>query len=243
MRIRTGFINPNTEKPVQEGLNKPFYCVARIGGESVKAVAKRIDAQRIEAECVCAALMRKWGISVPEPVLLTHQDGSVVFGSLDTDYPNLKHPLGIKEGLSDSVLNPLIREAAEVVCKWDDIGKAMAADELIENGDRNLGNFLWDGGDGHAYIDHERALGLWPFKENAIAVLARLAGEVTKIQMQAATFAYSGETGNAGTLDPEPDMDFMWGVDFIAQRVRTLGEHVLARFPQPVDLFSQNDDT
>ncbi len=242
MRIRIGEIIPNTETPIGEGVTRPVLCVARVEGESVSVVAKRLDTQKIEAECVCAAIMRHWGISVPEPVLLTHPDGSMLFGSIDAGYPNLKHPLGIVDDLPEPALSLLKRRAAEVVCKWDDIGKAMVADEIVENGDRNLGNFLWDGEDGHAYIDHERTLGLFPFGLNAIAILAVIAGEVEKTRMQAATFAYTGVPGHLAALDPHPGLDFAWGVDFVVQRVQSLGNKVIARFPQPRDLFSQNDD-
>jgi hypothetical protein len=237
--IRRGEIIPNTEAPISEGVTRPVACIARIDGESVRVVAKRIRRQEIEAECVCAILLRAWGISVPEPVLLSGADGAVLFGSVHTEYPDLKHGLGIVPGLPAEIEEKLIAIAAAIICTWDDAAQALAADELIENGDRNIGNFLWDGEE-HAYIDHERALGLQPFTGNVIAKLANIAGETTKMRMMSATFAYAKQAESLPGMGPQDDMDFGWGLDFITERVRNLGERVLARFPTPRDLFNQD---
>ena len=237
--IRRGQIIPITEAPIGEGITRPVACIARIDGESVRVVAKRIRTREIEAECICAILLRSWGISVPEPVLLPADDGTVLYGSVHTEYPNLKHGLGIVSGLSTEREKKLFIIAAAIVCTWDDAAQALAADELIENGDRNIGNFLWDGED-HAYIDHERALGLQPFDENTIARLAEIAGETTKMRMMSATFAFKKQTEPLPSMDHQDHMDFAWGVDFIAERVRNLGERVLAQFPTPRDLFNQD---
>ncbi len=237
--IRRGEILPNTEAPIGEGVTRPVACIARIDGESVRVVAKKIRKQEIEAECVCAILLRAWGISVPEPVLLSRADGAVLFGSVHVEYPNLKHTLGIVPGLAAEKKEKLIAIAATIVCTWKDAAQALAADELIENGDRNIGNFLWDGED-HAYIDHERALGLQTFSRNIIANLAEIAGEATKMRMMSATFAFEKQAESLPTLHPQDDVDLGWGLDFITERVRNLGERVLARFPTPQDLLNQD---
>jgi hypothetical protein len=60
---------------------------------------------------------------------------------LDLDPPSpppiLFHPLGWRE--SQCPLDSLILRAAHIVNAWEDAPKALAADEAIENGDRNLG--------------------------------------------------------------------------------------------------------
>lgn len=243
MKIRSGIVDPGTAMPIDEGVTGPIRYVATIDGERLSVVAKKMGAKQTEAECICAAILRHWGISVPEPVLLSHPDGSLLFGSIHTGYPDLKHRLAIVDGLTKQQLEPLILRAAHIVNTWEDAPKALAADEAIENGDRNLGNFLWDGENEHAYIDHERALGNEGFKSNQIAILSVLTGEYQKMQMSAATFAFSELRNSLDFPDPELGLDFQRGIDFVREKVQFLGAKVLARFPRPVDLFNQNDDT
>ena len=48
--IRRGEIIPNTEVPISEGVTRPVACIARIDGESVRVVAKKMRRQEIEAD-------------------------------------------------------------------------------------------------------------------------------------------------------------------------------------------------
>ncbi|WP_312283509.1 HipA family kinase [Candidatus Igneacidithiobacillus taiwanensis] len=191
--IRTGEIVPGTETPAGEGITAPFYCVAAVDGERVRVVGKRIPLEDVERECICAVVMESWGIMVPEPLILRDPADALCFGSLHAGYPNLKKQLAIADGLTPEQKDILITVASHIICAWEDAPRALVADEITENGDRNLGNFLWGGGQDHYYIDHERALGGAPFERNLMVEYAIRSGRQEEIKRSSVEFARSVE--------------------------------------------------
>ncbi|MGE0049448.1 MAG: hypothetical protein AB7T01_11030 [Acidithiobacillus sp.] len=234
--IRRGEIIPGTEQPLSDGVTAPVACVAIIDGERLRVVAKRIPQPAIEAEYLCAVLLREWGVAVPEPALLTDQQGATLFGSIHTNYPNLKQRLF--DEVPPELQNRLHEIAANIVCSWDDAPTALAADELIANGDRNPGNLLWDGGDDHAYIDHERCLGLVPSEKNILAILALASEKRSHMELRSETFAFQSQSDGLPPLPAvEGELNLQWALDFLGQRMPNFGEMVRSRFQHTGDFF------
>lgn len=240
MKLRVGALIPNTETPVGEGVNGANRAVIRVDGILRAAVVKRIPLPAVFAECFCGILLRMWELPTPEPVLI-HDNGAVLFASMDAGYPNLKKRLNWSDSLPDSQKEVLVGICARIVCSWPDLPRALAADEAISNADRNLGNFLWDGSE-HAYIDHERTLGLYEQLDNKIAQLAIIAQKQDEIERAGIAAALTLDR-SAPTRVVADDVDFSAFVAHVERRLSGLANLVLSRFPKPADLLSglQND--
>ncbi|WP_060733569.1 hypothetical protein [Burkholderia cenocepacia] len=236
MKLRIGDLVPNTETPVGEGVNSAVRAIIRVDGKSYAAIVKRIPIEAVLAECFCGLLFRLWELPTPEPILLQSGD-DILFASLDVGYPNLKKRMGWPDTLASGQRQILETMCARIVCSWDDIAKAMAADEAIANADRNLGNFLWDGAN-HSYIDHERTLGLWPHERNIIAILAQLAGRAEEIQRSGVAAALVLDPTAQTKISGPDGVDFSAYATFVAGQLQGLARRVLARFPEPKDLLS-----
>lgn len=243
MKLRIGTIAAGVETPVGDGINRPVRATVRVDEASHAAVIKRLPPQAVLAECFCALLLRGWGLPVPEPVLIIENQG-LVFASLDSGFPSLKQRLGWHETLPQPQQDILSRLGAAIVCGWSDAPRALAADEAIANADRNLGNFLWDGAE-HAYIDHERTLGLAAHTANLMAMLAELAGKSGEMEAAAVTAALALDASLPGSIkapDTAPEqVDFSPLVEYVEARLPALASRVLARFPKPHDLLAGLD--
>jgi hypothetical protein len=181
-------------------------------------------------------LFRAWELPTPEPILVS--DGAdILFGSMDAGYPNLKKRLGLSETLPEAIRAQLEIDCARIVCSWDDISKAMAADEAIANADRNLGNFLWDGS-AHAYIDHERTLGLVQQEWNIIAELAKIAGAAEEIEKGGVAAALLMDSSTPSKLEAPEDFDFSTFVTYVEGQLKGLANRILSRFPKSHDLLT-----
>ncbi len=236
MQLRTGQIIPGAETPVGEGINRPVRTTIRVDEGIHAAVIKRIPQSAVLVECFCALLLRGWGLPVPEPILVTEGD-NLVFASIDAGYPNLKQRLGWRDNLPEAQAEQLRRIGAAIICAWQDAPKALMADEAIANADRNLGNFLWDGGE-HAYIDHERSMGLIPHTTNLMAVFAALAGKTVDMETGAVAAALSADRGMPASIENPEGIDFSPLVAYVETRLPTLATRVLTRFPKPHDLLT-----
>ncbi|MGN8188227.1 hypothetical protein ACTJLD_19805 [Burkholderia sp. 22088] len=239
MKLRAGTLVPNTETPVGDGVNAAVRAVIRVDGVSHLAIVKRIPLQAVLAECFCGLLFRIWGLPTPEPILI-QDNGDVLFASMDAGYPNLKKRLGWNDQIPESQQQALLKFCADIVCGWTDSAQAMAADEAIANADRNLGNFLWDGTD-HAYIDHERTLGLYPQDANIIAELAKFAGKADEIERAGVAAALVLDASAPTRITPPENVDFSTFVAYVERQLQGLAGRVLARFPKPTDLLSGID--
>ena len=209
-----------------------------IEGETHRAYVKMLPAEHCAAEAFCALLLKTWGLSVPEPVLVEHE-GSVWFGSLDAEYPSLKQRFQINRNWPEEVMEALVKTAAEVVSAFPSVGLACAADEAINNNDRNLGNILWDGGE-PSWIDHERALGMEPGDRNKLAELALIADKAADVQRSAIAAALTMARDVLSGVEEQIPGDVSHFTALVSARLTRIGNLVDARFPAPAhDLFSQ----
>ncbi|MEW6560867.1 MAG: hypothetical protein AB1412_11820 [Pseudomonadota bacterium] len=236
MRLRTGTLIPGTETPVGTGRNSPVRATIRVDSALHLAIVKRLPREGVLAECFCAMLFRGWGLPTPEPIII-HEHGSLIFGSLDNGYPNLAQRLGFSEELPIEHKKQLELAGSHIVCSWDDAPKATAVDEAIANADRNLGNVLWDGTD-HAYIDHDRTLGLIAQQYNLLAEMAQIVGKAREIEQGAVAAALSLDTTLPSRFDVPDGVDFSQFVHYTQQRLSGLGVRLLNRFPKPDDLLT-----
>lgn len=239
MSIENVTVIAGTETPVGDGINQPMRCLVRFPDQSIQAaIVKRLTAQGVAAEAFCALLLRGWGLSVPQPALVA---GEIAFASLDMGYPNLKQRIGWSETLPDAVKKVLVIYGAKLVAGLADTPRALAADEAIDNRDRNFGNILWDGNN-VGWIDHERAFGLGPEPDdNKLATMIVTSG-VDYTGIQAAAVAVSLSLGAQAINDAVTEYGILGVESFAAQvtaRLGPLASRVLQRFPQPIDLLSQ----
>ncbi|MEN9493655.1 MAG: hypothetical protein RJA63_4104 [Pseudomonadota bacterium] len=128
-----------------------------------------------------------------------------------------------------------------VILKRQPLPQVLAADEAIDNRDRNLQNVLWNG-TSELWIDHENALG------NG----ARLK-DTNKLCEMAVALGRDGDMSRAAIAawmvldraEPEAARDLLAvhadtsaQASFVAQRLSGLGQRILSRFPAPNDLLS-----
>lgn len=234
--LRIGTLVPNTETPIGDGLTGAQRAVIRVEGRTQAAVIKRIAVEAVIAECFCGLLFKEWGLPTPEPILV--RDGeAILFGSMDMGYPNLKRRLGWAPGLPSAQQRLLESASAAIVCTWSDAPLALAADEAISNADRNLGNFLWDGAE-HAYIDHERTLGLIAQRRNLLAEIAILAGRADDVERASVTAALVIDTAAPHRIEMPEGVDFSVFVTHVEKQLQGLPSRVLNRFPRKEDLLT-----
>lgn len=237
MNLETAELVLGSETPSGDGVTGATRCVLMLkSGERRAAVLKRIPRQAVLAEAFGALLLQAWGLTVPQPFLVP-VDGAICFASADAAYPSLKQRLGLV-GLPEGPLaNALALAAAIIVAGLPQTPLALAADEAIDNRDRNLGNVLWDGAQ-EAWIDHELAFGLATHlaEDNKLATMAAMAGmsDTVKKSAIAAWLAIDRATPEAVAIVANaPEF-----AKLVSARLVALGVRVLNRFPAPVDLLS-----
>jgi hypothetical protein len=215
--------------------------LASPGRSNFSAIVKRDAIHQVIAEAFCALLLRGWRIPVPDPYLVA-DPGGVAFGSADATYPNLCQRLGIA-GYENGSAEHLaaVRLAMRLASQLPSAPLVAAADEAIDNRDRNLGNILWDG-TSEAWIDHAFALGNGTHF-NDVNLLCEMA-----IQSGLADDMRSSSTAQWLLMDRNaPDVvkaelgafvDTSNQARFVTDRLNQLGMRLLARFPTPQDLLS-----
>ncbi len=236
MKLRIGALVPGSETPVGDGASRPVRAVILVDGTLHAAIVKRIPLENIVAECFCAILLRAWKLPVPEPVLVRDGD-AMLFASLESVYPSLKQRIGWRPHLPDDARRAIEDYGIRLVCGLPDAALALAADEVIANADRNLGNILWDGAE-HAYIDHERTLGLVPFEHNLLALFAIYAGKAEAIEKAAVAAALTLSSDVLHKIDLTAGLDAGPSVEYVEKRLPVLAMRILDRFPKPSDLLS-----
>lgn len=244
MSIGWATIVPGTEMPAGDGTTGAVRCIlASPGRSNFAAIVKRDALQQVVAEAFCALLLRGWGAPVPDPYLITEANNNVAFGSADATYPNLNQRLGIAGfAIGSAEHQAAIGIATRLASQLPSAPLVAAADEAIDNRDRNLGNILWDG-TSEAWIDHAFALG------NGAQHLA----DVNKLCQMAIYSGLSEEMRSASTAqwllmdrdkpgDAKKELnafiDTSNQVSFVTDRLNQLGMRLLARFPTPQDLLS-----
>ena len=167
MSIEYGTLNPASVVPIGVGLTGACRAIVYIGGLAEKCVVKKIPDQAIAAESFCSVLAAALQLPVLEPVVVTDpRDQSRWFGARELPYPSLGTFLASPSNPSTTELQVL----AGILFQWANCPYAISFDQLVLNGDRNVGNLLWDG-KSFTLIDHERALGLFPMQSNKLAQL------------------------------------------------------------------------
>lgn len=189
--IRTAQVLPGTEIPAGDGLTGALRCTLILpDGTQRAAILKRAPLGEVAAEAFAALLLRAWGLPVPEPFIVDEPEAPA-FASADAGYPNLKQRLGLPH-MPDCER----RQRAELVgCRiattLPTSALAAAADEAIDNRDRNLGNILWDGAS-EDWIDHAYALG-----QRAMADVNKLCAMATAARPSCAPAAPGRRTSGA----------------------------------------------
>ena len=153
--VEIGLMLPGAMKFSDENVNPTWKAHIRTHSEVLVAYVKKISPRKIYIECVCALLGRLLGLPIPKPLIVkvTSDNFSdipddkfvLAFGSQDAGYPSFRRYTRNEEAWDK------LREFTLIA----DIG---LFDEWIANWDRNVGNFLYDGGKKFSFIDHENAI-------------------------------------------------------------------------------------
>lgn len=156
-QIKIGLMLPGATSFNDHNVNPTWKGHVKTHDSVVVAYVKQVTVQELYAECVCAAIGRSLGLSIPKPIIVkvTHTifeeipegEYALAFGSEDAGYPSFRRYFKSEEAL----------EKLKSYSKALDVG---VFDEWIANWDRNVGNILYDGGDKFSFIDHENALEL-----------------------------------------------------------------------------------
>ncbi len=239
MGIEVVSIIEGTDSPVGDGMSAPIRALVRFDDQSTRrAIVKLLPAPALAAELFCAALLRGWGLDVPEVAIV--RGDPMRFASLDTGYPSLKQRIGLANDMPVTVKNALALYGAKLVASFKETPRALVADEAIANRDRNLGNLLWDGSDA-TWIDHERALGVCELPDqNLLASMSVAVGEAERVRQAAVAIAMTlGPQAVEEALSECADVSESAGfADQVKGKLTILASMVLRRFPQPNDLLS-----
>jgi nucleotide-binding universal stress UspA family protein len=117
---------------------------------------------------------------------------------------------------------------------------AAAADEAIDNRDRNLGNILWDGRS-EAWIDHAYALGQRAMADvNKLCAMAQTAGTADALRTGAVgqALALDRRAIAAAAMAMPASMGAQQLAALVSARIGSVAASLLSRFPAPDDLLS-----
>ncbi|KPY68573.1 Uncharacterized protein ALO94_03608 [Pseudomonas syringae pv. spinaceae] len=185
-------------------------------------------------------LLREWGLPVPTPYLVDEPTG-LAFASADATYPNLAQRVGLGNFPEDSPqYAKALSMACELICGLSSSPLA-AADEAIENRDRNVGNVLWDG-TSEAWIDPAYSLGNGAHlaDANKLCTMSVIASKQDDFSRSAISYWMMMDRGY-----PDQVLRVMEAISpmhaqssEICQRLSVLGTRLLTRFPTANDLLS-----
>lgn len=242
MKLEVATLVLGSETPTGDGITGALRCVLILpDGRRRAAVLKRGSVGQIAAEAFSALLLRRWGLPVPEPFLINEASG-IAFASADTAYPNLKQHLGLDALPAGAARNAAMLIACDLACKLPSTPLAAACDEAIDNRDRNLGNILWDG-QAEAWIDHAFALGEGVHlpDDNKLCIMASSLANYDNIVRSSVAQALVLDRTSPSEVDDVLADSPIGRQDlavFIATRISSLGNRMLARFPSSADLLS-----
>lgn len=241
MRIELATVVPGSETLIGQGATGALRCVLTVPDGSKRAgVLKRGPVGQVAAEAFSALLLRAWGLNVPDPYLVD-EGGAIAFASADLSYPNLKQFCNYDALPAGPVRRAVEYYAAHLACGFASTPLAIAADEAIDNRDRNLGNILWDGRE-EAWIDHAFSLGQGPSQPdlNKLCLMAVQCSQherLARASVSQALVLDQTAAGSAQAALPAPLGSLSLSA-YVAPRITSLASRVLARFPQPSDLLS-----
>jgi len=140
----------------QGNVNQVWMATVEAESGQYNAYIKKISTQSIFTESVCAMAGRKLGLDIPKPFIVS--DGkNIMFGCEDVGFDSFKQFVDKGD-----------QAAALALASWCGLHDAVIFDEWIANGDRNQGNFLYNGDGSFTLIDHERALGSEDWEKNGL---------------------------------------------------------------------------
>lgn len=238
--LKTAQLVPGTESAAGDGLTGALRCVIELpDGSRRAAILKRGPLGEVAAEAYSACLLLRWGLPVPQPHIV-HEAGGIAFASSDAGYPSLKRRLGLGDLPPGPARFEAEKIAAAIAVSLPSAPLAAAADEAIQNVDRNLGNILWDGAS-EAWIDHADALGNSRQPDaNKLCAMSVMSQNNAEFQRSAVAHALtinrSAHDDAAAAMPAEFDGQAL--AAFVAARVNSLASALLTRFPQPQDLLS-----
>jgi hypothetical protein len=242
MKLPTAELVAGSETPAGDGISGALRCVLRLPDRSQRsAILKRGPLEEIAAEAFAALLLRAWSLPVPDPYLVV--DGNALsFGSADVGYPNLKQALGLAALPVGPAFDAAVAVALSLATSLPTAPLAAACDEAIENRDRNLGNVLWDG-QSEAWIDHALALGRGHAHPDQNKLCAMVAGKPDQDRFSRATVAQAllldrAFPGDAEAVTSATAVGMHGHAAFVAGRLASLGNRLVARFPTAADLLS-----
>jgi hypothetical protein len=155
--IRTGrivnFIGPAGNGKFGAQTVKIAFHDARF---EVNAYAKRLTELEFLVELMAALMGIEMGLPIPEPVAAVSENNEVWFASVDMKFPDLSRHLTVANNQIQNTAQNV--EILRRLANWPAIQQAIGFDEWIANGDRNIGNVLFDGKDRFYLIDHNRAM-------------------------------------------------------------------------------------
>ena len=240
-QLRKAHLIFGTETPAGDGITGAVRCVIEDEqGKKHAAVLKSGSPEEIAAEAIASLLLSGWGLPVPQPYLVL-RGNDLCFASADVSFPNLKKRLNF-DACPPAAKQVLEQVASRLVCSFRTMPLATACDEVIENRDRNFGNILWDGQD-EVWIDHAFSFGVGALPDiNKLCSMAVVAGATEDVQRSAIatsmtmdrTLPASVESDLRGTPVDLPDF-----LAIATKKLGNIGVSLVARFPQPADLFEQ----
>lgn len=242
MKLVVAELVAGTETLAGDGVSGAMRCAIRLPDRTQRAaVLKRGPADEIAAEAFAALLLRAWSLPVPEPFLVI--DGAVLsFASADVSYPNLKQALGIHALPEGPARDAALKLAMAVATGLPSAPLAAACDEAIDNRDRNLGNLLWDG-ESEAWIDHALALGragAHPDVNKLCQMAQSSPGQDRFCRAAIAQGLILDRTAVAEVeaVSAKAGASLHGYAAFVASRLNSLGNRLVARFPRAADLLS-----
>ena len=238
--IQWGTVVSGSETKVGIGVSGALRCALRVEGSIISAILKRGNSAEILAESFSAILLRGWGLPVPTPYLVNESEG-IAFASAEQSYPNLSQKIGLDEiPPGSAAATAASRLAHKLVSQLPTAPLAIVADEAIANPDRNLGNILWDGVD-EQWIDHAYAFATCPVP-NKLTEMITDSGAHEAIRSAAIAHWLSVDRNSVGKACQAIPEELNAGnhAQFVSKQLSTLGNRILARFPQPDDLLTRS---
>lgn len=243
MKLQTVELVAGSETPAGDGGSGALRCVIRFPDRTQRAaILKRGSIEEVAAEVFSALLLRAWSLPVPDAYLI--REGDVLsFASADIGYPNLKQALGLNALPAGPARDAALAVAMKVATSLPTAPLAAACDEAIENRDRNLGNVLWDG-QAESWIDHALALGRGHGHPDRNKLCGMVTGKpeidrfsraaIAQALLFVRAFPNDAESVMAGTA-----IGIHGHAAFVAGRLASLGNRLVARFPTAADLLSK----
>lgn len=200
VKVQNAILIPETMAEVGEGVSGAKRALVRVDGVPMRAIVKRAEVRVIAVECFCATVCKALRLPTAEPaIVLDPRDDSLLYGSVDLQYPSLTSYLSWRDPPTQLHIDAL----AEILAQWKQCGQVIVFDELICNPDRNIGNLIFDGVD-LVLIDHGLAMRSSEAPANKLAAIVLRLFSTEQIQgvLSAGTSAAIAYSALLNNLSP-----------------------------------------